>query len=399
MTATPANTKPQEAAWEEAVSLRLAVSARSREQEQYVADQVMRHFALQEEGEPDARIWAAALRKPVEAVLDDMRHDPHRAASLLAPVMEDAVRLFRRRNRSQRLELIGKWYLILTRPRMWWWTLQALWEGDSVWHHIQDRAQWHEVPEIVLFDQRTHAVLGRAESRSHSPRPGELGLEAMSGPALQAAAADEIRPEEPVPVRPHLDAGEQALMASRVLVLVGWRCKLVARVRGLAPADLRIRLQTLCEEAENLLEHSPPAGMIQRLLERGLACQVESSRPRSWVLAMGGMAAGVLVLWIGLREYRWHELIVTLDREPGVKVLEQDTSWGRREISGLRDPLARNPWEIARALGIPPDQIVMSFKSYLSAEEPFVSQRARQSQSFRPVQVMRHAPEPLTTKP
>ena len=105
-------------------------------------------------------------------------------------------------------------------------------------------------------------------------------------------------------------------------------------------------------------------------------------------------------MWIGLREYRWHELIVTLDREPGVKVLEQDTSWGRREISGMRDPLARNPQEIARALGIPPDQIVMSFKSYLSAEEPFVSQRARQqSLASRPVPVLHHSPEPFTTQP
>ncbi|MDB5687992.1 MAG: OmpA/MotB [Rhizorhabdus sp.] len=390
MTAATAHSKPLEIAWEEAVSARRAASASSREEERASAEQVMRHFAMQDPQEPDSRAWAAALRKPVEAALDDLRHDPQRAASLLAPVMEDAFMLSRQRHQARRMEMVGKWCLGLTRPRMWWWALQALWEGDSVWHYIQDRAQWHEVPEIVLFELRTNAVISRVESRSHRPRPGEPRLESMSSPALQVAAEAEPEAEEfkLTPAR----SEDEVPMVSRIVVLVGWRCKLVARVRGIAPLNLRSRLQLLCEEAESLLDYSPPRAMIDRLLDRGLVCQVESSLPRSWVLAIGGLAAGCLVYWIGLREYRWHELITTLDREPGVKVLEQDTSWGRREISGLRDPLARKPEDIARALGVAPDQVVMSFKSYLSAEEPFVSHRAQARQASEVVPVIFHAP-------
>ncbi len=394
-----AEPKVQETSWEEAVSLRSAVAQRNRERDENLsAERVMRYFATRDAAEPEAREWAAALKKPMEAALDDLRHDPLRAANLLAPMMEEATRLVRQRKQARRVEEIGKWYVAMTRPQMWLWAMKALWEGDSVWHYIQDRAQWHEVPELVLFDQRHHVVLARAESHSNRLRPGEPRLEAMSWPALQASEAEV---HEPGPaVEPALEVAEEVPMAAQIVVVVGWRCKLAARVRGQAPADLRAKLQALCEEAETLLSFSPHPDMVHRLLERGLVCQVETSRPRTWVLVTGAVAAAVMVCWMALHEYRWHQLIATLDKEPGVKVLEQDTSWGRREISGLRDPLARNPQDIARALGLSPRDVAMDFKPFVSAEEPFISQRRQGREAPLPVEIVpRDSSDPPFSRP
>ena len=375
MSSILADTEPVETPWEEVVSQRGAASGKGRELEHSAADEVMRYFAAQAGGDAQRQAWAAALRKPVEAALEDLRHHPRRAASLLAPVVESAVVMARHRRHERRVEMIGKWCLYLTRPRLWRWALAALWEGDPVWQHVQERAQWHEVPEIVLFDNRTGQVLGRAESHSRGLLAGEPSLEEMcSGrPAAQ--------PEETGNTRVPDEDGMQGEMASKILVLVGWRCRLVARVRGQAPLNLRSSLQALCEEAETLLDQSLPHGgprgdMIDRLLEGGLVSQLTSSRPRGWVLAAGGMALAGLLLWIGVKEYRWRNLVVALDNEPGLRVLERDTSWGRHEISGLRDPLARTPEEVASSLGIPPGEIVMHFKSFFSADEPLAARRA-----------------------
>ena len=375
MSSATAEKQPVETPWEEAVFARRAVAGRTPERDHAAADEVMKYFASQSSSDAERRAWAAALRKPVEAALEDLRHNPRRAASLLAPVVERAVKMARHRRHEQRVEMIGKCCLCLTRPRLWRWALKALWEGDSVWQHIQEKAQWHEVPEILLLDNRTGQVLGRAETVSHQVMPGEPSLEEMCTGQRSVQPGDEI--STPVPD----EDGMQGEMASRVLVLVGWRSTLAARVRGHAPANLRGTLQALCEEAEATLDRPTPHNtthgeMLDRLLAGSLISQVASSRPRGWVLAAGGLALGCLLVWVGVKEYRWRNLVAALDNEPGLKVLEHDTSWGRREISGLRDPLARSPEEVARALGLSPDEIVMRFKSFVSADEPVVARRA-----------------------
>lgn len=392
-----AESKPVETPWEEAVFARRAVSGRTPGQEVAAADEVMKYFAAQSSGEAERSAWAAALRKPVEAALEDLRHNPRRAASLLAPVVESAVKMARRRRHERRMEMIGKCCLCLTRPRLWRWVLRALWEGDPVWNHIQEKAQWHEVPEILLLDNRTGQVLGRAETLLHRVMPGEPTLEEM------CMGQRPVQPGEEISTHVPDEEGMQGELASRVLVLVGWRCKLAARVRGHAPVHLRANLQALCEEAETILDRPAPhththAEMLDRLLAGSLVNQVASSRPRSWVLAIGGVALGCLLVWVGVKEYRWRNLVTALDNEPGLKVLEHDTSWGRREISGLRDPLARSPEEVARALGLSPNEIEMHFKAFVSADEPVASRRSGNSPDTQGKPVI-HRKQELSASP
>ncbi|MDB6140543.1 MAG: hypothetical protein JWO94_3615 [Verrucomicrobiaceae bacterium] len=374
MSSVAAETEPAETPWEEAVFARRA-AGRSEVRELSAADEVLRYFASQNSGETERRAWAAALRKPVEAALEDLRHHPRRAASLLAPVVESAVKMARHRRHERRMETLGKWALCLTQPRLWRWALKALWEGEPVWDHIQEKSQWHEVPELVLVDNRTGQLLGRAEALSLRLLSGESTLEEMCSGRRAA------RPQEEIITSVPDEEGMGGETDSRVLMQVGWRCKLAARVRGQPPKNLRHQLQALCEEAEALLDRPVPQGasqadMIDRLLSGGLVSQVASSRPRGWVIALGAMSLAFLLMWIGVKEYRWRNLVMALDNEPGVKVLEHDTSWGRHEISGLRDPLARSPEELAQNLGISPNEIVMRFKSFVSADEPLVSRRA-----------------------
>ena len=364
-----ADSKKEEVPWEEAVSRRRTASVRSLEQERTAADEVMRYFTSQNVGEGERRAWAAALRKPVETALEDLRHHPRRAADLLAPVIDSALKTARHNWRERKLEAIGKWCVCLTRPKFWPWAIKALWDGDQVWAHIQEKAQWHEVPEILLIDNRTGMTLGRAQTHAHELLPGEHSLSEV-GTARHSSEATQVPDHD----------GIQSEIASRVLVLASWRCKLIARVRGETPPHLRNALQSLCEEAEKLLDQPAPQGshadMLDSLLAEGLVNQVSSARPRTWVIALAAMTLGATLLWAGAKEYRWHRLVTALDNEPGLKVLKQDATWGRHEIDGLRDPLARPPEELARALGISPAEVVLHFKTYLSADEPFASWRA-----------------------
>ena len=375
MAVAPADGKDEEIAWEQAVSVRRASSPRSQAEERTAADEVMRYFAAQSVGEGERRAWAAALRKPVETALEDLRHHPRRAATLLAPVIESAVRTARHHHRERQLEVLSKWCLCLTRPKFWPWAMKALWNGDPVWTHIQEKAQWHEVPEIILVDNRTGLIVGRAQTHAHLLLHGEVSLLDFCNNRRQLGQTEGNETRVPD------QEGAQGDLPSRVVVLASWRCKLVARVRGLPPLHLRSSLQALCEEAEALLDRPAPAGanhvdMLDGLLAEGLVSQVASSRPRTWVIAAAAMALACVLAWAGVQEYRWHMLVTALDNEPGLKVLRQDSTWGRHVIDGLRDPLARKPEELALALGISPQDVTLRFKAFICAEEPFATQRA-----------------------
>ena len=119
------------------------------------------------------------------------------------------------------------------------------------------------------------------------------------------------------------------------------------------------------------------AAMIDRLLQRTLLKNSPASSP--WTLQSAivlGIIASLMLLalatYIGKQERLWQDAVRALREEPGLQVVGESTSWGTREIRGLRDPLARDPEEVLNHLGFDTSGMVLKFKGYLSAEEPFL---------------------------
>jgi OOP family OmpA-OmpF porin len=51
---------------------------------------------------------------------------------------------------------------------------------------------------------------------------------------------------------------------------------------------------------------------------------------------------------------RWSKALAALRAEPGIVVVDASRGFGGWNISGLRDPLAREPAKILAAVGIAP---------------------------------------------
>jgi hypothetical protein len=69
---------------------------------------------------------------------------------------------------------------------------------------------------------------------------------------------------------------------------------------------------------------------------------------------------------------RWDSFADALRGEPGIEVIEFRRGEG---VTGLRDPLARDPAEVARAHGIDPAKAGLDFKPYLSLHPEFAQKR------------------------
>lgn len=337
--------------------------------------QVAGWFALQQRDTQASRDWAMALRKPIEYSLEDLRQRPNRAAQLLAPVM-DAALVEHRKHRLADLEERGrKCVAIIANPKLWSLSIRALWEGEPVWEYLERRSGWYQVVEAVLVGSGTNQLLGRAEAK---------GVRALRG---DASLLDQIQVPTEGPASNYPDSSDDDELAgkSHVMVLVGVHCKLAVRVCGQPPEKLRQSLQELCQEADHLLERSTMdtssrASMIERLLSRALFKNSPATAPWSLQTAavIGIVAAHLivgLVAYYGKQERQWQNVVQNLSNEPGLQIVGETTSWGKREIRGLRDPLARDPVEILREAGIDPSEVVLKFKSYLSAEDPILQKR------------------------
>ncbi|MBL9143470.1 MAG: hypothetical protein JNM99_07270 [Verrucomicrobiaceae bacterium] len=331
-------------------------------------------FAIQGDNPHTAREWAVAMRKPVEYSLEDLRRRPRRAAELLAPVM-DAALVEHRRHRVARMEdHCWKWMAVLVNPRLWPLSLKALWQGEPVWDYMERTSEWFQVVEAVLVESGTNVLLGSADApwRRSARRERPLS-DFLTVPASESDA--DARAE----------AEAEDSNTSRVMVLVGVQCRLAVRVHGHPPAKLRPALQLLCQEADRMLEHAQldtgnRASFIEHLLPRALMKHTPATSP--WTLrtaiVLGSIAAFAilgLATYYAKQERTWQHAVRAFSEEPGFQIVGESTSWGKREIRGLRDPLARDPKVLLKQLDIDPEEVVLKFKAYVSAEEPFMKAR------------------------
>lgn len=339
-------------------------------------------FALQGDNPNTAREWAVAMRKPVEYSLEDLRRRPRRAAELLAPVM-DAALVEHRRHRVARLEDdCWKWMAVLVNPRLWPLSIKALWQGEPVWDYMERASEWFQVVEAVLVESGTNVLLGSADAPWRRTARRERPLSDFLSVPASEADADALA-----------EAEAEDSSNSRVMVLVGVHCRLAVRVYGHPPAKLRPALQLLCQEADRMLERAQldtgsRTSMIEHLLQRALMKHTPATSPWTMqtAIVLGSIAVMVLLAlftYYAGQERAWQQAVRTFSEEPGFQIVGESTSWGKREIRGLRDPLARDPKVLLKQLGIDPSDVVLTFKAYVSAEEPFM--KARQAAGPRPI--------------
>src|SRR4029078_13521421 len=68
--------------------------------------------------------------------------------------------------------------------------------------------------------------------------------------------------------------------------------------------------------------------------------------------------------------------LAALRAEPGIVVVDASRGWGGWHISGLRDPVAREPRDVLAAAGISPGACEEKWEPYLSLNPALVASRA-----------------------
>jgi OOP family OmpA-OmpF porin len=191
--------------------------------------------------------------------------------------------------------------------------------------------------------------VGNADSLE-SMRVGELAVTIVQGPHAMLAAV--VRGSIPPPVRASLETALESVH------------------RQLGPA-----LQTFSGDSSRFEPARP-------LLEACLVSQRrrKEQRPsyRGWAIAVAAVVVA-LGIWFyaDMRErHRWNAYLERLTAEPGVLLLASGKRNGAYFVTGLRDPLARDPAEFVAAANIAPESVRSRWEPYQALHPPFVTARA-----------------------
>lgn len=310
-----------------------------------------------------------------------VRENPRPLVDALYPLMGPAIRRSIAETLAEMLQAFNGAVEQSLSFRAVSWRLDAWRTGRSYADVVLLKTLVYRVEQVFLIHRETGLLLGHCVADQVVVQDPEMvsgmltAIRDFIGDSFQVSSADGV------------DAIRLGDLT--VLVRVGPQAILAAVVRGNAPSTLGLQLSEALETIH--LSHAAALaafdGNMQGFADldsslrpclRSQSRAPESGRPWRAYLIIGALAAviGATALVRHRTQTDWNTVIAELRAEPGLTVLEADTS-GERHIEGLRDPLARDPLTVVGAEAIRRLGISWHWKPYLSMEPALTQRRAQ----------------------
>jgi outer membrane protein OmpA-like peptidoglycan-associated protein len=327
---------------------------------------------------------ADALAPTIQDTLrESVRRDPHVLADALFPVMGPAIRKSITETLRSMLESFNEALDNSFSARGIQWRVEAMRTGKPFAEIVLMHSLLYRVEQIFLIHRETGLVLNHLVAPAVSTQDPDMIAGMLS--AIQQFVRDSFH-----------SRNDETLGSLNVGELQVWieespNAVLAAVIRGHAPADFR---QAMNETLEDIQRHYSSAlanfkgdagpfraadERLSKLLEtRYRAAPAEKKKPRT-ALIVGGIAAALLVGWLGYSTYllwEWSRFLDGLRQQPGIVVVSYAKDGRTFHIQGLRDPLAADPKLLVAQAGLDPDKADLQLAPYCSLDDAIVAKRA-----------------------
>lgn len=331
-----------------------------------------------------------ALAPTVTAAVErSVRKDPQPLADAIFPVIGPAIRKAIASALSGMVQSFNQSLTYSMSVKGLRWRLEALRTGKSFGEVVLLHTLLFRVEQVFLIHKETGLLLHQSSiAGAHVQDPDMISAMLT---AIQDFAHDSFTTDREADELETFQVGELT-----VLVEGGPLAVLAGVIRGTAPQDLRAVFQETLERIHlqfgtALSEFSgdaAPFAAAEPLLEDCLESRYDASAPsagtKGFKLTPFTGAMGIILLallffggWWLRDKWRWDSFIERLRNEPGIIVTENGSRRGKYFLSGLRDPLARDPQAILRESKIDPGKIESHWESFQALTPAFVSARAR----------------------
>lgn len=330
---------------------------------------------------------SGAIRHTVEtSLLQSLQSGNSRLPLILSEAAGAAGGLFLAGQLHRFVKGLREWFVILSSPRRWLWAIKAVWDGDEIAERVSERAAWHSVDQVAVFERECRAPLVRVGVGTATDEEDWLASNPVFAVTERHLSGDQA-PEE-AQALPSAHEGPWA----HTMVVVGERAEIEARITGHPPPQLKCDLQSLCRAADEILA-DPETGRAGRVLrlKQLITPALKKNEPdaarhfwRPAVILGVFLAAGALLMAAaGVEHLRWESMVKQVDAEPGIEVISHSAAWGRRQIDLLRDPQARQVSVVLLEQGLGPASVSVHERSFVSPETALSGVR-KQEESLDP---------------
>jgi outer membrane protein OmpA-like peptidoglycan-associated protein len=327
---------------------------------------------------------ATALTPTVEEILKaSVKKDPKTLVDALFPVMGPAIRKAILETVKRMIQSFDQ---IIGQSFSWRglkWRVEAFRTGKSFGEVALFHSLLYRVEQIFLIHRETGLLLQHVVAESATAQEPDMVSGMLT--AIQDFIHDSFRTE-----------GEDTLDAVQMGELTLWieqgpLAVIAGVIRGNPPERLRQffaeALESIHLEQYQSLEtfkgDAAPFEAVRHYLESCLWAQYKPGKKKVsplTVVILGALAA--VLGWWGVHaiqsNLRWAAYVEKLGAEPGVVIIETGKREGQRFISGLRDPLAKDPADLLKEAGIDPKEVVFRWEPYYALNDRFILTRARQ---------------------
>ena len=350
--------------------------ARRRE----IAD-ILPHVLLEHSADPR---FTHALSPPVErAITASVRKNPGPLAEALFPVMGPAIRKAVAAALTGMVEVLNRTLEHSLSWRSIAWRLESLRTGRSFGEVMLLHTLVYRVEQIFLIERPSGLLLQHVTEGASEVRDADMVSGMLT--AIRDFVQDSFRMTD--------NESLEALKVGDLSVWVeqGPRAVIAAVLRGSAPRTFRTTLQAALERIHlefvdefdqfkgdtAAFEGARPT--LEGCLHTEYLANAGPSRRTLWTAA--AVVALALVVWVGFgirARNRWNQYVDALKAEPGVIVVSTGRRDGKYQVSGLRDPLARDPAALLAQFALAPGDVEGSWEFYHAANPALAAARARQ---------------------
>ena len=301
-------------------------------------------------------------RQSRRAITTSVRRDPKPLADALFPVIGPAIRKAVAASLASMVESLNRTLEHSVSWRALQWRAESWRTGRSFGEIVLLNTLVYRVEQVFLIHRETGLLLQHVRGGPAQVEDAQI----VSG--MLTAIRDFVQDSFRVADHDGLDAVQVGELS--VWIEQGPTAVLAAVIRGSAPPELRQVLQRTLERIH--LEFAGPLAAFdgdshsfdtaRPLLEECLEARFKThgkGRPRGALILLA-LIAVALAVWAAFayRDHRrWTTLVDGLKREPGLVVISAERQGGKYVVSGLRDPLARDPAPLVQQASIDPGRV------------------------------------------
>jgi OOP family OmpA-OmpF porin len=327
--------------------------------------------------------FTAALTPPIEkAITTSVQRNPKPLADALFPVMGPAIRKAVSAGLASMVDSLNRTLEQAVSWRSLRWRIEAMRTGKPFAEIVLAKTLLYRVEQVFLIDRKSGLLLQHVWSESAAVQDADMvsgmltAIKDFVQDSFKVAATDSLEALKVGDLSVWIEPGPYAIVA--------------AVIRGSAPAGYRARLQEAVETIHlqfgSVLEafDGDTSGLadakstLESCLHAEFRADERKPRTRStWVIA--SLVVIALLVWGGFRwreSRHWAAYLDALRAEPGIVVLSADRQWRGFSVSGLRDPLARDPQSLLAPAGVAAGDVHAAWTPYYALEPGLIAARA-----------------------